>query len=186
MKKLLTLFTAITILSCNNPSNDPVEAAQESNEKKEDSGIAKKDAEFITEAASGGMMEVELGNAAQTKASSEQVKSFGSMMVRDHTKANDELKSVAAARNITIPTAMGEDEQKMVNNLMEKSGADFDKDYMSMMVDDHKKDIDKFEDAAENAQDAEVKAFALRTLPVLKTHLDSATVINDDIRKNNK
>ena len=183
MKNLLILFSAIVIISCNNTPKDTVKAAEDQNEKKEDAGVAKKDAEFFAEAASGGMMEVELGNAAQTHASSEMVKRFGSMMVRDHSKANEELKSVAASKNITIPSAMGNDQKKMVDDLMEKTGVEFDKKYMSMMVDDHKEDIDKFEDASENAQDPEVKAFALKTLPVLKTHLDSAVVINDEIKK---
>jgi putative membrane protein len=185
MKNLLILFSAVAIISCNNAPKDPVKAAEDQNEKNEVAGIAEKDAQFCAEAASGGMMEVELGNAAQTHASSEKVKRFGSMMVRDHSKANEELKNVAASRNITIPSAMGNDHRKMVDNLLTKSGVEFDKDYMSMMVDDHKEDIDKFEDAAENAQDPEVKAFALKTLPVLKTHLDSAIVINDDV-KNSK
>jgi putative membrane protein len=183
MKNLLTLIFALIMFSCNNTPKDPVDAAEDSNEKKEDAGVAKKDAEFFAEAASGGMMEVELGTAAQTHASAEQVKRFGSMMVRDHTKANDELKSIAATKNITIPATMGNDQRKMADDLMAKSGTEFDKKYMSMMVDDHKDDIGKFEDAAENAKDPDVKAFALKTLPVLKTHLDSAMVINDDVKK---
>ena len=185
MKNLLILFSAIAIISCNNAPKDPVEAAEDQNEKKEAAGIAQKDADFLAEAASGGMMEVELGNAAQTHASSEMVKRFGSMMVRDHGKANEELKSIAASKNITIPSAMGNDHKKMVDALMAESGVEFDKKYMSMMVDDHKDDIDKFEDASENAQDPEVKAFAIKTLPVLKMHLDSAIVIHDDVKKSN-
>ena len=67
--------------------------------------------------------------------------------------------------------------------MMEKSGADFDKDYMSMMIDDHKDDIDKFEKAADNCKDADIKAFAARTLPVLKKHLEAAIVIEDNLKK---
>lgn len=132
------------------------------------------DTEFLTEAASGGMMEVELGQLAANKAVSADVKNFAKMMVDDHTKANNELKSLAAQKGITLPAMLMEKHQKMVNDLTTKIGKEFDKEYMNMMVDDHKKDIDAFEKAADKGNDADIKAFAAKTLPTLKRHLQMA------------
>lgn len=133
---------------------------------------------FVTKAASGGMMEVQLGQLAQQQAGSQRVKDFGAMMVRDHGKANDELKSLASAKNVTISDSLTAEHKRHVTNLQNKKGSAFDKAYMSMMVQDHQKDIQEFEKASNNLSDGEIKAFATRTLPILKTHLDSATAIN--------
>lgn len=132
------------------------------------------DTEFMNEAASGGMMEVELGQLAANKAISADVKKFAKMMVDDHTKANNELKSLAAQKGITLPAMLMEKHQKMVNDLTAKTGKEFDKEYMNMMVDDHKEDIDAFEKAAEKGNDADLKAFAAKTIPTLKQHLEMA------------
>ncbi len=141
------------------------------------------DRKFVTEAASGGLMEVELGKIAQTNASSPKVKEFGKMMVTDHTKANTELKAVAKTKNVTIAPAPLEKEQKHIDELKAKKGADFDKAYVDMMVDDHKEDISKFQDEANKGNDADVKAFATKTLPVLNKHLEHITAIQSAMKK---
>lgn len=146
------------------------------------STLSDDDNKFVLKAASGGMMEVELGRLAQQKASSAQVKEFGSMMVTDHTKANDELKSLAQAKGITLPATMKDEHQKHVKDLSEKTGVEFDKAYMKMMVDDHKEDIDDFEDCSKDSKDADLKAFATKTLPVLQKHLASAKTTHDALK----
>lgn len=141
------------------------------------------DTKFMMKAASGGMMEVELGQMAQQKAKSQKVKDFGAMMVRDHTQANNELKALAANKNVSLPAALVEEHQMHVNNMKEKTGADFDKAYMSMMVDDHQKDVSDFTNQSTGGNDAEVKAFAAKTLPVLQTHLNAAKSLNASVKK---
>jgi len=137
-------------------------------------------ADFLTEAAGGGMMEVQLGQLAKTHAASKAVKDFGAMMVRDHSNANAQLKSVAAKKNVTLPAALPDKLQKHVTDLTAKNGEEFDKDYISMMVDDHQDDIKLFEKCAKNdKEDADVKAFAAKTLPTLYKHLDAAKAIKD-------
>ena len=140
--------------------------------------LDEKSGKWATEAAGGGMMEVTLGQTAQQQAASQRVKDFGSMMVRDHTKANDELKAIANAKNFTLPAMLPEKHQKHVDDLSKKQGNDFDKAYMKMMVNDHEEDVKKFEKAASDATDPAIKDFAARTLPVLRAHLDSARAIN--------
>jgi len=141
------------------------------------------DRDFVMEAASGGLMEVTLGNLAKANAASAQVKEFGAMMVTDHTKANNELKAVAAKKNITLPATPMEKQQKHIDELKTKKGADFDKAYVDLMVDDHKEDVSKFQDEANKGNDADVKAFAAKTLPVLQKHLDHIQKIQDATKK---
>lgn len=137
----------------------------------------KESIDFVTKAASGGMMEVQLGNLAQTNAKSQRVKDFGSMMVTDHTNANDELKGLASSNNITISSSLLPEHQKHVDIMGKMKGADFDKHYMDMMLDDHKKDIGEFKKEAGSSNNDVFKNFASKTLPVLQKHLDSAKAI---------
>src|SRR6195952_4292914 len=152
---------------------------------KKDSSIAavdKDDAKFAVAAANGGMAEVELGQLAQQKAVNSTVKDFGAMMVTDHTKANDEMKALAKTKGIALPAAIDTEEQKVKDDLSAKSGADFDKAYVSNMIDDYQQDIKEFEDAAKNCKDAELKAFAVKTLPTLKMHLEAIQKIHDSMK----
>lgn len=135
--------------------------------------------EFVSDAASGGMMEVELGTMAVQNASSQEVKDFGRRMIDDHSKANDELKSIAAKENIPLTGTLKDENRDDVDKLSKLSGSDFDKEYMDMMVKDHKKDIKNFEDMAQNAQSPELKQFAQKTLPTLRQHLKMAQDIQD-------
>lgn len=129
--------------------------------------------DFAKEAATGGMMEVSLGNIAMKNAASQSVKDFGKMMVDDHTKLNDNLKDLASKKNITLPGAVTEDQQKDIDKLGKKTGKDFDKDYVSMMIDDHKKDINAFKKAGDKLSDPDFKTFIINSLPTLQKHLDS-------------
>ena len=197
MKKLSVIavvgMAVFGFQACNDGgSEDAIKSANESNEVKQDSAehsetapvstVSEEDSKFAVEAASGGMMEVQLGELAQQKAANQKVKDFGAMMVRDHSKANDDLKTIAGSKNITLPPAPGEDHMEHIKKLSEKSGKEFDKDYIKMMVDDHEKDIDHFEKCSKDAKDAELKAFAAKTLPTLREHLAEAKKIWDVVK----
>jgi len=137
-------------------------------------GNGSPDQAFMVKAAQGGLAEVELGNLATSKAQSGDVKQFGQRMVDDHTKANDELKSLAAQKNVTLPTSLDAKDQATKDKLSGMQGAAFDKAYMADMVRDHRKDIAEFQKEANNGKDPDVKAFAAKTLPILKDHLSMA------------
>jgi putative membrane protein len=136
------------------------------------------DQQFVTKAAAGGMAEVELGKLAQEKGSSDQVKSFGQRMVTDHGKANDELKSLAQSKNITLPSDMDPHEKALRDRLAKLSGAAFDRAYMHAMLMDHKKDVNEFRHESTMAKDPEIKSFAAKTLPTLEEHLKLAQDAN--------
>lgn len=137
------------------------------------------DTTFAKEAASAGLMEVELGNLAQQNAESPRVKSFGEMMVRDHSAANNELKSLASAKNLMLSDSMMKKHRDHVESLRKLTGKNFDRRYMQMMVDDHTEDVEKFEKASTNSTDADLKTWAGKTLPILRMHLDSAKAISN-------
>ena len=129
------------------------------------------DSSFIKDAAEGGMSEVELGQLAQQKAMNPAVKDFGAMMVTDHTAANDKLKAVATAKQVSLPDSPSLMQKASKKKLDMMSGDSFDKSYVKGMIDDHKADIKEFQKEATDGKDPEVKAFAVATLPTLKTHL---------------
>jgi putative membrane protein len=139
--------------------------------------LTKDDSMFVMDAAIGGMMEVQAGQVAQDNAQSQRVKDFGNMMVTDHSKANDELKSYASGHGMTLPTDLPADKQKHLDAIKKMKGAAFDKHYISMMTDDHKEDIAKFKKASANCNDAQLKTWAGNTLPVLQKHMDSVQAI---------
>lgn len=188
MKTLVFSMATVLLLACNSGDNrDSVETAEAANEQKADSTAtgkpADEDQEFLVNAASGGLMEVQVGQLAAQNASDPAVKDFAQRMVNDHRQVNEELKALAAQKNITIPSTPGEDHQKHINDLTEKKGRDFDKEYMDLMVDDHKEDVNKFEKAAEDCKDPDIKAFAAKHAPHLKQHLETAQTVRDKIKK---
>ena len=127
---------------------------------------------FMTEAARGGMAEVELSRTAQTKAQNADVKAFAQKMVQDHSNANTELKQLAAKKNVTLPTEMDAAHKTMSESMAKLTGAEFDKAYVDAMVADHEKSVALFQTQANSGTDADAKAFAAKTLPTLKMHLE--------------
>jgi putative membrane protein len=144
---------------------------------KESAGSGKTDTAFVDKAARGGLAEVELGQLAVQKASSDDVKKFGQRMVDDHTKANDELKQVAAQEHMDLPQQMNAKDKATKARLEKLSGKQFDRAYMNNMVKDHQKDVTEFERESKMAKDPAVKGFAEQTLPTLREHLKEAEQI---------
>lgn len=141
------------------------------------STLADNDLLFMTEAAIGGLAEVEFGTLASEKATNAEVKQFGQMMVTDHGQANQELQTLAQQKAVQLPTTLNPEKTELQQKLSGLSGAEFDKEYMAEMVKDHKEDVEKFQKAANEATDPELKAYAQKTLPVLQKHLQSAEQI---------
>ena len=144
---------------------------------KRSAGTAAADTTFMKKAARGGLAEVELGQLATQKASSDDVKKFGQRMVDDHSKANDQLKQVAAQEHIDLPTEPSAKDKATKARLEKLSGEQFDRAYMADMVKDHKADVAEFEHESKMAKDPAVKSFAQQTLPTLREHLKEAEKI---------
>jgi putative membrane protein len=188
-RSFIALFGAATLLvaaaSCN--SNDSVKEAQKTNEAKADSTTADDavgkveekgmdyDSEFLTKAASGGMLEVELGKQVLARAITPEAKKYAEQMVSDHTKGNAELMALATKKNITLPTTLGDEHAKVLKDVTEEKGVKMDQEYLKEMLKDHEEDVKEYTDASIKASDPDIKAFAAKTVPMLKMHLDMVT-----------
>jgi putative membrane protein len=183
---ILFLASMLAMVSCGKKAEtDSKEIAEEQNEEKFDSTRIEDDTEFAVEAADASMLEVRLGELAQTNGASAKVKDLGKMMVADHTVANEELKSLATQKNISLPGTLSEKSQKEYDDLAEKRGEDFDKAYADAMVDGHKKVISKFQKEADDGKDAELKSWASTKLPTLQHHLTASEETKEAVKGKN-
>ena len=189
--KILSTYLVIGSLvllgaGCGNGQSDSAEAAKDSNAAKMDSTaadttakaipstVSKPDQDFAVNTAIAGMTEIQAGQLAEQKGMSKEVKDYAAMMIKDHTAAADKLKAIATQKNITLPATLTPDAQKNLDDLQKEDGKKFDKDYLAMMVSDHKKVISAFENESKNGSDADIRAFADSTLHTLRVHLDKA------------
>jgi putative membrane protein len=139
------------------------------------------DNEFVHTVAMDGMAEVELARLASQKAKSPEVKKFAQRMLADHSKANEELKQLASNKNITLPTALGPEQDAEKNRLANLSGAEFDREYMSMMSAAHDRAVNAFEDESRDGGEPDIKAWAAKILPTLREHQSLAKDISSKI-----
>jgi len=189
-KKLMgVLVMGLLMAACqNNPDN--VKTAEKANDQKNDSltsqqsvtdsgkGIAsKQDADFMVKATAGNQLEVILGQLAQTHALSPAVKHFGNMMVEQHGEGEREFRGLAVTKHIILPDTISNQQKKEHDDLQKKSGAAFDKAYINLMITDHKDDIDEYKKASQQTNDSDVRALALKLLPLLQAHLDTVQAL---------
>jgi len=148
--------------------------------------VSSADKSFVEKAAIGSMAEVQMGRLAQQKAGSDQVKQFGTRMVDDHSKANDDLKQVASHKGITLPSDLDAKHKNKMAKLEKLSGAQFDRAYMDDMVADHKEDVAEFQKQSSSGKDGDLKGFASKTLPTLQDHLKMAQSTQAAVRNGGK
>lgn len=144
--------------------------------------LSSADYKFISEAARGGMAEVELGQIAKDRATSPAVKQFAEKMITDHSAANQQLNQLASQKRVTLPAEVTASDKRESDKLMKLSGADFDRAYMKYMVRDHKEDVKEFERGSKKAKDPDIQAWADKTLPTLQQHLRDAESIDASIK----
>ncbi|WP_126650576.1 DUF4142 domain-containing protein [Chryseobacterium aureum] len=192
MKNLVvTVFAVAALAACKKNDQTPSTQSQEStamsppaesgmtvsdstkmpDQKNQKIPLSDEDKKFADAAAIGGLMEVMMGKLAETNAENSAVKSLGAMMVKDHTSANDELRSWASANGYTLPTGLDAEKQKMYDDLKARKGKDFDRKYTDLMVSDHKEDVEAFKKEATAGKEASLKSFASKILPTLEHHL---------------
>jgi putative membrane protein len=155
------------------PAAQPGTGMRNSESKKDDK-LARADRKFIEDAAEGGMMEVQAGQLAASKATDPNVKNFADKLVKDHTNANNELVQLANSKHVELPAGPSRSQRKDIEKMGKFSGKDFDKHFVAMGVKDHEKDIKKFEKASAKAKDPQLKAWIDKTLPTLREHLAMA------------
>jgi putative membrane protein len=161
MRKFLTLIMLIT----------PLAAAPLA------FGADDPDAAFYKKAAEGGIFEVETGNQAGQKSSNQSIKDFAAMLVKDHTAAGDQLKSLAQSKGLSLPTSASVGQIAEKGKLDVLSGDTYDKSFIETQIKAHRRTIAAFKKEAASGQDPDAKAFAEQTLPTLRKHLKTATSI---------
>ena len=129
------------------------------------------DADFVMKAASGGMMQVEAAKQAQ-HSNDATVKGVADMILKDYTKANDELKALAAKKDVKLPPGPIDEAKTTLDKLMAVSGKEFDRMYLDEMNMAHDKDIAMFDAKSKDAKDADIGAFAAKILPALRMHAE--------------
>lgn len=144
--------------------------------------LANEDTAFLREAASGGMMEVKLGQLAGERAANADVRRFAERMVNDHTNINRDLTTFAERKGVSIPKEMNKEHQATLDKFKDLRGADFDRTYMKTMVKDHEDDAKAFEKQAKDAKDPDLKALASRVLPFVKNHLTMAREVEGMVK----
>jgi putative membrane protein len=146
-------------------------------------GIAPKTEDFIKEAATSDMLEIEAAKIAQQKGNADE-KKFAEQMITDHTKTSSELKGmVPAEMTSAIPPSLDDSSQKKLDKLRDAKPADFAGDYDPMQVSAHKDAVSLFERYANGGENAKLKDWAGKTLPALQHHLQMAEQMNDNRKK---
>lgn len=146
--------------------------------------VGKTDTNFMKKAAESGMLEIEASTLAESKASSDTVKSFASQMLKDHKAADSELKSLASSKGVELPTELPSADKKRLEALGALEGATFDREYAKEVgVKAHNKAVSLFREASTKSRDPDVKAFAGKTLPTLQHHLEMANKMANEVGK---
>jgi putative membrane protein len=184
MKFLSLIITGVCILqACHNSEKEKQSGTMSSDSSVTVSAngkqtkLSKEETTFIEQAAFGGMMEIEAGNDALQKSKNPKIKELAQMIVNDHTKANQELDSIARNKGLKLPSAYPIAEQKQISALKELNAASFDHNYLGMMVKDHILTLEKFRLAAKY-EDPAIKAFAIKSIPVLENHYAKANALD--------
>jgi putative membrane protein len=171
----IRVITGVIAIACIGLSGtalaqNPKSKSDSNSNKAKTRTLSSADKTFIKDAAKGGMMEVAMGRVAEKNATDSEVKNFGARMVKDHGKANEELKTIAKEEKVDLPAEKEAGKWKS------------DKDYMDAMVKDHEKDLAAFEKEAKNGSDSDVKSFASKTAEVVRTHLEMAKKIDAKLK----
>jgi putative membrane protein len=146
-------------------------------------GLSKSETSFATEAAGGNLAEIKLGELAAQKGTDPKVKEFGNRMVNDHTKANNDLKPIADAGGVKWPDNPPPDAQATYDRLSKLSGDEFDRQFITVMVKDHRKVAQLYEQQAGKASDPQLKTYIQKTLPTVRSHLQHAESIEKTLAK---
>jgi putative membrane protein len=139
--------------------------------------LAQEDKTFVREAATGGMAEVELSRVAQ-KSENADVKRFAERLIEDHTRANEQLTSIAAGLGVEMPKTLDSEHERMRAKLQALHGKAFDDQYMHDMVEDHNKALKLFQQEERSGHNTELKQFAQKTLPTLEEHQKMAVELS--------
>ena len=179
---LTALLAFSALAACNRAETPPDENRLAATERAENTTTAigtenaTIDAAFVTDAMKGDNGEVAIGQLAQAQGQSQAVKDFGKLLVADHGAHKSKLIGLAQSAGVSVTDELTDEAKANLEKLKALRGAEFDQQFKTMMVEDHKKDIAKYEKQA-SSTDTQTAALAQETLPTLRKHLDTANAI---------
>ncbi|MEQ1752411.1 MAG: DUF4142 domain-containing protein [Prosthecobacter sp.] len=167
--KSISLLSTITLAFCGISLLIPHGMAADKNSK-----LTPADEKFVKHEAAAGMGIAKIADLATKKSSNTEVKAFAEMLATDHAKANLELKELAASKGVEPSTVIAPAHAETYQKLEKASGVEFDKEFLEVAVSSHKKCVSNFEEAAKDSKDSDLKEWAEKMLPGLRTHLEKA------------
>jgi putative membrane protein len=167
--KTISLLSATTLALCGMFLFIPHGMAED---KK--SVLTADDEKFVKQEAAAGMGIAKIADLAAKKSSDAGIKAFAEMLVTDHTKANLELKELAASKGVEPSTVIAPEHAETYQKLEKASGAEFDKEFLDVVASSHKKCVSNFEDASKETKDSDLKMWVDKMLPGLKAHQEKA------------
>jgi putative membrane protein len=182
----LILTSVLFLTSCSNgtpPKKDAKESAEEHNDAKFAGNQEEKDAQYLVDAYSNGLYEIEASQHARQKATRNDVKELASLMIEDHAKLNESIKSLSTAKQVSLQQGLTEDQLKQIKECQDKKGADYDEAYVKKLIKNHEEAIKMAEQAADKATDNEIRNLFSSTLPSFRHHLEIAMSIQDKMNK---
>lgn len=187
---LIPVACIFFIASCNNENHSADKDAaantnsKDSAEKHNDAKFDKageKDAQAVVDAYSASMFEMNVSDSVKMYTKNEAVRSLASEMSNAHAEMDNDIRQLASKKTISLPSALTGDQVDKINSL--KAKKDMDKQYVKDLVSAHKDAIDLFQKSADNASDADIKAWFTHALPELRKHLDMAMSLEDRMNK---
>lgn len=181
----LVFVLGLAFTSCkNDPKPDDTKSVAEAQNEAKFEDEKENEAEFLVDVAEFNLQQAELGKLASIKSNNAAVKDFGKMMQEMHTAKMKELSEMAASKQVSVPTALTEENKEDYNALNKKDIEDFDKQYLDLVIDKHGSSIREYTDATDKTSDAALKKwFALETA-ALREHLDAAMMLQIKLKNN--
>lgn len=139
--------------------------------------VSEADSTFLQKAAQANAAEVQVSQAAETRSKNERITAFADRMIKDHSEANRKLDALAKQKNVATKTVPDPDHMMKIGKLEKLEGAEFERAYAALMVEDHRAAVQLFEQAANESQDSDIKQFAQSTLPTLQEHAKMAEAL---------
>ena len=136
------------------------------------------DVKFIKTEAAAGKAEVKISELAVTKADNADIKMLAGVLVTDHTAVNEQLAALATQKGVELSVVISPAHAQSVQKLEKLSGVEFDKEFLVVIIADHKKCISNFETASKDAKDADLRVWVDKTIPALKSHLEKAEALS--------
>lgn len=126
---------------------------------------------FAIQAATGNMLELQLGQLAQEKSRSMFIRNFGERMIVDHDLANRELDSISDRKGFRMPRRLDLAHQRTYDRLINLSGEAFDAQYLTTMRELHEADLAKYRQFLRRGKDQEIRNYASKGISMIENHL---------------